>query len=642
MSTRKSNAEPSRVQNRGNGQQQRQPQQQVQYQEYYSETDYKDVLNKLPSLIRDATKRAAMALVPTLNEKNEIKKIIKQLMAERKRIVYGGDALNEALKHANHDGIYGPYDFYDVEFYSPTPVRDVTDICNELYRKGYKNVTASEAQHAETYKIFVNSQEYCDVTYVPNRIFRGIKTLIIGGVIYVHPHFALIDYLRMFNQPLTAAEQRWEKAFKRFYALISTYPLRYFENKPGYPHPDKSIQAIVNKINNEFFSLDSNFDKCLAGGFFALNYFLNYAITYDPKTGRRNNSTGRKGEPDVHERLINSSIEEPPFAEIYSVDYKDTVVQFYDYLKGIVDDANGITLEEHWPLFQLTGHSTYFSYKGAIVAKILSADGYCVPSIKENLNGKSRISYVSFQYLLQTLLTNRFTAHVDTAPTWYNVYDRAISVLIVAKNYLLAKDSKMSVINNTIFTEFKIDCIGTTLDYRQESGIRRTEKFKKGGFFFKYTPEAYFAATPDVQQKQPKPEILDRKFKNTSGNPVTKPSSMLFKFRDEDGIRTLYYNEEAGEEAGEEPDIEEMVEEAEPNKNTTEGSASSDKTEQARVKNLNDFDDLMDSDGEYEEAEWDVEELEGGQSDEISDKTPSEEKLDDILEDFVEDDFPDF
>ncbi len=108
-------------------------------------------------------------------------------------------------------------------------------MCNLLYDKGFKYVTAREAQHEETYSIFVNFQLYCDVTYVPTRIYNSIKTIEIDGVNYVHPHFIFIDQLRIINQPLTAAAQRWEKTFGRMYKLLKNYPLENYRNSLSVP-----------------------------------------------------------------------------------------------------------------------------------------------------------------------------------------------------------------------------------------------------------------------------------------------------------------------------------------------------------------------------------------------------------------------
>ena len=87
---------------------------------------------------------------------------------------------------------------------------DLVELCN-LYENKYKYIQRKGAQHEETYKIFVNFK-YCDISYVPLRIYNGIKTIVIDGINYTHPHFMLIDYLRMFNDPMNAA-WRWEKLF---------------------------------------------------------------------------------------------------------------------------------------------------------------------------------------------------------------------------------------------------------------------------------------------------------------------------------------------------------------------------------------------------------------------------------------------
>jgi len=145
------------------------------FQDYYTDEDYDQVMRELPDIIKEAEKRAADVLEPTIVEQREIMEFIKDFIRMKKRKIYGGTALNEVLKKVNpKDAIYDEYKFADIEFYSPTPVPDLVELCNALYGKGYKFVQGKEAQHEETYSIFVNLKLYCDISYIPARVYNGI------------------------------------------------------------------------------------------------------------------------------------------------------------------------------------------------------------------------------------------------------------------------------------------------------------------------------------------------------------------------------------------------------------------------------------------------------------------------------------
>lgn len=191
------------------------------FQDYYTEEDYDSIKEVLPDIIKQIERKAAEILEPTIYEKREVMADIKNFIRDKKRKVYGGTAINELIKAVNpKDAIYDEMIFSDIEFYSPTPVQDLVELTNLLYRKGYKYVVGREAQHEETYSVFVNFQLYCDISYIPTRVYHGIQTKELDGIHYAHPHFIYIDMLRIVNDPINAGAQRWEKTFDRMFKLL--------------------------------------------------------------------------------------------------------------------------------------------------------------------------------------------------------------------------------------------------------------------------------------------------------------------------------------------------------------------------------------------------------------------------------------
>jgi hypothetical protein len=487
------------------------------YLDYYIESDYEDVLKKLPDIIREAERRAAEVLEPTIVEKREVMSRIKDFIRKRHRIVYGGTALNEALKAVNpKDAIYDETLFSDIEFYSPTPVVDLVDLTNLLYQAGYKYIQGKEAQHEETYSIFVNLQLYCDITYVPKRIFYKIRTIMIDGILYVHPHFMLIDYLRMINDPMNAAAQRWEKAFKRMYKLLKNYPLKYFRRVTiNLTPPSAQIATLLQKFKSEFMAKEIG-DSSLISGFDAYNFYIKHADDQrDVEQMAR--LAGTQGE--IHRMIV-----PVPYLELISVDYLNDVVKIYNFLKEHLD-YHAITLEEYYPFFQFTNYLVIIKYKDIPIIKIYEGDGHCIPNIMTNRG----YMYVSYQYLLMQMMIERFRSYLDGGD--YNIYDVAVSNLVSARNYFLNK-KQLSVINNTVFGEFRVSCVGKTVSYLRMGLLRKLKRLKKGkSAQFVYEPERFFSQPEEVRLKFDPTKYV---FRNTSGNRIINPKNMLFQI-DEQG-----------------------------------------------------------------------------------------------------------
>lgn len=491
------------------------------FQDYYIEEDYNEVITKLPDIIKEVVRKAGEVMEPTITEKREIMEVIKDFIRMKGRKIYGGTAINETIKVKNpDDAIYDEYTFSDIEFYSSTPVMDLVELTNELYNKGYKFVVGQEAVHEETYTIFVNFQVYCDITYVPVRIYNGIKTIIIDGINYVDPHFILIDQLRIINQPLTAAEQRWEKTFKRLYKLLKNYPFEYFDRSIKIQKPTDEITSYISKIKSEFMSIGEIQNTCLISGFEAFNFYIKHAL-FDRKVEQMARTAQKSNK-------LSSFIVNVPFIELISVSYRDTVERLYNFIKKNVVNPEKITIEEYYPLFQFTGYSIVFMYDQIPIAKIYDADGFCVPNVKTTIG----YMYVSYQYILMIMLINKFRAHLDKNKEMYFNYGIAISNLVTARNEYLSKRD-LGVINNTIFSEFRIPCIGTTVNTLRVSKLRNLERYKQGKIPFRYSPDHFFSQSKESQAKfDPSKHI----FKNTSGNKILNHKNLLFKINDDGNI----------------------------------------------------------------------------------------------------------
>ena len=492
------------------------------FQDYYTDEDYDQVMEILPDIIKEAERKAGEILEPTIYERREVMEVIKEYIRKKNRKVYGGTALNETLKAVNpKDAIYDENKFSDIEFYSPMPVPDLVELCNILYDKGYKHVQGKEAQHEETYSIFVNFQLYCDISYVPTRVYNGIKVIEIDGISYADPHFMLIDYLRVFNDPLNAAGQRWEKYFPRIYKLLKNYPLEFFDKQVQIPRPPQEIQSYLSNIKNQFMSISDVQKTMLISGYDAYNFFIRHAA--------KDREVEKMARIIHGSRNLENMVCNVPYLEFISVNYYDNVVALYNFIRENVQNPEKVILEEYFPLFQFTNRSVTIKYGDATLARVYEADGHCVPDIKTTRG----YMYVSYQYILMFMFINKFRAHLDKNREMYFNYGIAISNLVKARNIYL-EENKLPVINKSVFGEFRVACVGSTMSYQRIALLRTLEKQKKGkGHRFVYTPENFFAKDKEEQAKF---DPTKHFFRNTAGNKITKPQNMLFKMDEKGNI----------------------------------------------------------------------------------------------------------
>jgi hypothetical protein len=129
-------------------------------------------IEKIQSQVKD---KVFKLIKPTGDEKLEVVYKVIQFVKNKKRKIYGSYSHNAIIEHRSKDaGFLSSNEIPDIDFYSPEPLKDLYDICNMFHAQGYNNVIGQEAQHAETYKIFVNEIEACDISYVPKIIYNKI------------------------------------------------------------------------------------------------------------------------------------------------------------------------------------------------------------------------------------------------------------------------------------------------------------------------------------------------------------------------------------------------------------------------------------------------------------------------------------
>jgi len=380
------------------------------------------------------------------------------------------------------------------------------NISDILYKKGYKYVEGTEAQHKETYSVFVNFHNACDISYVPKNIYHKIPFIEIDGIHFTHPSFIMIDMYREYTNPYFSSF-RWLKTFPRMVKLQKYYPF----NKATKPLSDiseiKKLDANSQKIHSNIigsiFEFLKNRESVVLFGKYAYNQYLHESDIMKDKT--------------LGDKYKYVDIDHYQFI---SIDYKKDALELLDHIyKKFPEQKDDITIVEYYPFWMFLGYSAQIFYKGVPIFYIVNYNRKCVtikkvkPYIFDKksaklTDSKSLINICSYSFQLLMTIILAFKNKVDGDSQKYQFYNIMISHLVEIRNYYLKKNKK-TMFDNTLFQEFMEDCIGEIEDPVRESRLERKMKAKekKGPIVFRYHPE-------DGKKES------NYRFPNSSGNPI--------------------------------------------------------------------------------------------------------------------------
>ena len=419
---------------------------------------------------------------PTIDEITKVYEIISKYIKINKRKVYGGYALNKLLIAKNPTlAIYDETDTPDIEFYSPDPIGDLVKLCDLISKAGFKPVTGQEAQHKETYSIFVNYQLYCDISYMPANIYNKARYLQIDGFNLIHPWFMLVDYFRMFSDPMVSY-WRLEKHFARYLKLQKTYPLPLIQKPVEIEfYNNKNYNIIINKLAN--FIADK--DTVVFTGFYVYNYYLYYS-NYQ-KTNKYNYI-------------------QMPYLEVYSHNYIRDGLDIIEFTNNLSKELSvKISYIEFYPLFQFYGYNVVFYYndgKSNIpILYLYSNNKKCIPfknvdyiefnnqTLKPELIPNKKINIGSFEFNILHALIILVKVRIDDDNDWNDILYKLINGYVSFRQYYLNEHNK-TIYDETIFQGFVLECKGFTISPDRERRLLLENRRKQGKpVIFRYEPE---------------------------------------------------------------------------------------------------------------------------------------------------------
>lgn len=169
---------------------------------------------------------------PMFNDIIKAIDIIKDFIINNKLILYGGTAIDYALR-LKGDKIYSDNMLLvpDLDFFSYDSVKHAYQLADMLYDAGFKSARAIAALHVETMRVDIGDNHFvADITYRPPNIFNMLPHIQYNGMNVIHPYYQRLDVhmslLYLFeNQPREVVFHRVTKDIKRFNKLNDSYPI---------------------------------------------------------------------------------------------------------------------------------------------------------------------------------------------------------------------------------------------------------------------------------------------------------------------------------------------------------------------------------------------------------------------------------
>lgn len=449
----------------------------------YREKDLKIIDENIDDITDKARMKEITLLDPKLKEYKEVMSYLEDFVSRKNRVIYGGWAWHKLIEHKNKDdGIYDKNrtSYPDIEFYSPEPVKDLVEICNDLHKKGFKYVQGMEAEHPETYSLFTNFVNYCDISYIPKIVVNTMPYVTIDKIRYTHPKFITVDVLRMYTDPLTSY-WRVKKNMKRANKLLTYWPLE--TNGKFTRFNTSKNKHVLNHIRKNIIPGSGT----IVFGYYAYQYYK------------------YKGTNEYENLYV-------PYYDIMSSDLENDATTIH---KKLLEFDPNITVKEFHPYFQFLDRHVSFNSNGRTVLNIYGNNGKCIPY---KYLEKKNINVCSFQMLILTMLSQYFYHNTYKNMVEAKNFDFMIEDIINIRNNYLKKNNK-TIFDDTPFREFIIQCQGKGHNAKREwqLGVKERKKQKKR-VRFTFDPSNTASKNYDPSKHF---------FKNTSGNVNNSKNKIL-------------------------------------------------------------------------------------------------------------------
>lgn len=156
--------------------------------------------------------------------------VVKAFIAAKGRILYGGTAIDHALK-LKGGRLYADDAIPDLDFYSPNNIEDAYELADIFYKQGHTSARAIVGIHPTIMKVDIGGNQWvCDIAYFDSKLYDRLPTLTYQGMKSVDMLYQRIDMHSSLSFPFDNAPQevifdRWTKDTERFMLADAAYPI---------------------------------------------------------------------------------------------------------------------------------------------------------------------------------------------------------------------------------------------------------------------------------------------------------------------------------------------------------------------------------------------------------------------------------
>lgn len=180
--------------------------------------------------------------------------IVKRFIIRRKRISYGGTAINAILpeKYKFYDS---EFDLPDYDFFTPDQKSDIEILVSDLQSAGFKDIYTRQGIHEGTYKILVNYTPIADMTLIKENVYDIYKkrAVIKNEMLYLDPDtLRFLMYLEL-SRP-RGEVSRWEKVYERLLLLNKAFPFKSCKKRKTHKRVAETMSSDIRLQIYDFLS----------------------------------------------------------------------------------------------------------------------------------------------------------------------------------------------------------------------------------------------------------------------------------------------------------------------------------------------------------------------------------------------------
>jgi len=178
-------------------------------------------------------------------------KVVRDFVAERKLVLYGGLAIDYALRAGGHPPIYPDTERPDYDAYTSNHARDAYELGARLASLKFPAVSVLPAIHPQTIRVRVDFVVVADFSYLPAEVFARLPFRAYRGIRYVHPDFQRCDMHLDLSNPMAPGMRgatnlafRGRKTARRLAMFDAAFPVgEAFGRRAETKSPKASAEA---------------------------------------------------------------------------------------------------------------------------------------------------------------------------------------------------------------------------------------------------------------------------------------------------------------------------------------------------------------------------------------------------------------